>query len=152
MQKAQQADFTPFDAHEWRIALIVAQFNKHITKQLKESALQRATEYQISPDNIDIFTVAGAVEIPLVLQRLARTKRYNALLAIGCVINGATPHFDYVCTFVADGILRVQLEEDTPIGFGVLTCNDETQAQARAGLGHEHLDAVLQQAKILQDI
>jgi 6,7-dimethyl-8-ribityllumazine synthase len=152
MQKAQRAEYVPFDAHEWRIGLVVAQFNKHITGQLQDSALKRAAAYQIPESNIDIFTVAGAIEIPLVLQRLAATKRYDALLAIGCVINGQTPHFDYVCKFVTEGILSVQLDHSMPIGFGVLTCNDEAQAQARAQLGGEHLDAVLQQAKILKTI
>jgi len=152
MQKAQQAEFAPFEAQDWQIGLVVAQFNKHITMQLKDSALRRAAMYGINTANIDILVVAGAVEIPLVLQRLAESKRYRALLAIGCVINGETPHFEYVCRFVTDGILRVQLEHNTPIGFGVLTCNTEAQAQARANLGGEHLDAVLQQAKLLQDL
>lgn len=152
MQKAQQANFTLFDAHDWRIGIVVAQFNKHITTQLEGSALQRAASYQIDAANIDSFAVAGAVEIPLVLQRLAVNKRYNALLAIGCVINGETPHFEYVCRLVTDGILHVQLEHNTPIGFGVLTCNNEAQAQARASLGGEHLDAVLQQARLLQNL
>lgn len=149
MQQAKRADFQPFDASDWHIGLVVAQFNTHITSKLQESASKRAADYQIASINIDIFSVAGAIEIPLVLQQLAASKRYDALLAIGCVINGETPHFDYVCKFVTEGILSVQLEHATPIGFGVLTCSDEAQALARAHLGGEHLDAVLQQAKLL---
>ncbi len=152
MQKAERADFEPFNASDWRIGLVVAEFNKPITDQLKDSALKRAAAYHIPEANIDTFAVAGAVEIPLVLQQLAASKRYNALLAIGCVINGETPHFDYVCKFVTEGILRVQLDNATPIGFGILTCYDEIQAEARAHLGGEHLDAVLQQAKLLQTL
>lgn len=152
MQKAQRAEYEPFDAHEWRIGIVVAQFNKHITTQLQDSAMKRAGDYKIASTSIDIFTVAGAIELPLVLQSLAATKRYDALLAIGCVINGQTPHFDYVCKFVTEGILKVQLNYSTPVGFGVLTCNDEAQAQARAQLGGEHLDAVLQQARLLHKI
>ena len=152
MQKAERADFAPFDAHNWRIALVVAQFNKQITGQLQASAIKRAADYNVPTKNIEVFPVAGAVEIPLVLQKLAASKKYDALLAVGCVINGETPHFDYVCKFVTEGVLRVQLDWKTPIGFGVLTCNNEAQAQARAHLGGEHLDAALQQAKLLRSI
>jgi 6,7-dimethyl-8-ribityllumazine synthase len=149
MQKAQKAEFEPFDAGGWRIGLVVAQFNQHITSQLQASAVKRAADYKIASDQIDIFPVAGAIEIPLVLQHLAKSGRYNALLAVGCVIKGDTPHFDYVCNFVNNGILRVQLDQSMPIGFGVLTCNDEAQAVSRAELGSEHLDAVLQQARLI---
>jgi 6,7-dimethyl-8-ribityllumazine synthase len=152
MQKAQKADFAPFDASDWQVGIVVAQFNQHITSKLEASAIQRAAAYNISTAAIDSIPVAGAIEIPLVLQKLAQTGKYTVLLAIGCVIKGDTPHFDYVCRFVSDGILRVQLDTGTPIGFGVLTCNDEAQAISRAELGAEHLDAVLQQARFLAEI
>jgi 6,7-dimethyl-8-ribityllumazine synthase len=147
MQKANRADFVPFDASDWKIGIVVAQFNQHITERLYAGAVKRAADYRIAPENITAIKVAGALEIPLALQALAKRGGFDALLAVGCVINGATPHFEYVCKFVTEGILRVQLDSDMPIGFGVLTCNDEAQAEARAGLGGEHLDAVLQQAK-----
>lgn len=146
MQKANRADFAPFDASEWKIGVVVAQFNAHITEQLLASALKRAGDYQISSRNITIMRVAGAVEIPVAVQALADREEYQALLAIGCVINGATPHFEYVCKFVSEGILRVQLDAGLPIGFGVLTCQTEAQALERAHLGGEHLDAALQLA------
>jgi 6,7-dimethyl-8-ribityllumazine synthase len=152
MQQAQQAALRPFDASSWKIGLVVAQFNHQITSQLEQSARARAADYGLADSDITSIAVAGAIEIPLVLQKLAKTNRYQALLAIGCVIKGDTPHFDYVCKFVSEGILRVQLDDNIPIGFGVLTCNDEAQAQARAQLGGEHLDAVLHQAKALQAI
>ena len=148
-QTAQTAYFEPFDASTWRIGLVVAQFNTDITSQLQQSAIARAIDYGIKPDMIDVMSVAGAVEIPLVLQHMAKSGKYRALLAIGCVVRGDTPHFDYVCNFVNQGILRVQLDESMPIGFGVLTCNDDAQAKERAHLGSVHLDAVLQQAKLL---
>lgn len=150
MQKAKQAEYKPFDASLWKLGLVVAQFNKPITEQLQNSALDRAKEYKIPNSNITVLEVAGAIEIPLVLQRMAKSGDYDALLAIGCVIQGATPHFDYVCKFVTDGVLRVQLDYSMPIGFGILTCNDEAEAQARAQLGSEHLDAVLHQVKELR--
>lgn len=150
MQQAHQANFQPFNASQWHIGIVVSQFNKHITDKLKQSALARAEDYKIPSANITIIVVAGAIEIPLTLQQLASSGKYQALLAIGCVIKGDTPHFDYVCRYVVDGVLRVQLDHSVPIGFGVLTCNDEAQAQARAHLGGEHLDAVLQQSAALE--
>ena len=152
MQNAQTTNDQPFDASDWRIGIVVARFNRHITDQLYESALAQANEYNILPDNIDTITVAGSIEIPLALQGLAQTKRYTALLAIGCVIRGETPHFDYVCQMAADGILAVQLAYNIPIAMGVLTCESEAQALERAHLGGEHLAAALQLAKSLSTL
>jgi 6,7-dimethyl-8-ribityllumazine synthase len=152
MQQAKQGSFEPFDASAWQMGMVVAQFNKNITDQLKKSALDRANDYNVSTKNLIVLDVAGAVEIPLILQKLARTGKYKALLAIGCVIQGTTPHFDYVCKFVTDGILRVQLDTHTPIGFGVLTCNNEAEALARVDLGSNHFDAVMHQALILEKL
>lgn len=152
MQHAQTASLEPFDASNWRIGIVVASFNSNITDTLYENALSRAEQYRIPADHIDTVRVAGSVEIPLALQTLARTKRYKALLAIGCVIRGETPHFEYVCKLAAEGMLRVQLDHNVPIGFGVLTCEDEAQALARATLGGEHLDAALQLAKTLATV
>ena len=152
MQKANKASPQPFNAKGWKIGIAVSQFNGHITKELLKGTLKRATDYDINPDKIDIVYVAGSVEIPLVLQQMAKTQKYKALLALGCVIKGETPHFDYVCKLVTDGVLRVQLDTQTTIGFGVLTCNNQEQAQARAHLGGEFLDAALQQAKALEQI
>jgi 6,7-dimethyl-8-ribityllumazine synthase len=149
MQHAPQANNKPFDASKWRVGIVVARFNRQITDQLYAGALARAADYQLPATSIDTIKVAGAVEIPLALQHLAKAGRYNVLLAVGCVINGDTPHFDYVCKFVTEGVLRVQLDYDMPVGFGVLTCNNEEQAQARAHLGGEHLDAALQLAHSL---
>ena len=152
MQKATTADFSPFDASDWRVAIVVAQFNRDITDQLHQTALARANDYDLKPANIDSFKVAGAIELPLVLQKLAASGDYQALVAIGCVIKGETPHFDYVCKFVSEGVLRVQLDQKVPIAFGILTCNNESEAQARAQLGGDYLDAVMHQAKVLGQI
>lgn len=149
MQHAQQADHKTFDASDWRIGIVVAQFNTGITDRLYQSALKRAAEYGIPETNISTIKVAGSVEIPLALQHLAMSGEYQALLAVGCVIKGDTPHFDYVCKFVTEGVLRVQLDHKIPVGFGVLTCNDQAQAESRANLGGDHLDAALQLAKAL---
>ncbi len=150
MQKAQKANFEPFDASDWSVGVVVAQFNSGITDRLLAGALARAAEYKVPADKVRVVKVAGSAEIPLALQHLAKSGQYQALLAIGCVIKGDTPHFDYVCKFAVDGILRVQLDHDMPVGFGILTCNNEAEAEARAHLGGEHLDAVMQQARALQ--
>ncbi len=149
MQKANRADFRPFDASDWKIGIVVAEFNHEITEQLYAGAVARAAEYRIAPASITTIRVAGAIEIPVALQVLAREGGYAALLAVGCVIEGETPHFAYVCKLVTEGILRLQLDHHLPIGFGVLTCGTPEQAQARAGLGGEHLDAALQLAGVL---
>lgn len=149
MQHAKKAEFNPFNASKWRIGIVIAQFNHDITSQLETSAVERAHEYNISDEQIDIIRVAGAVEIPLVLQQMAKSGRYKVLLAVGCVIEGETPHFDYVCKFVTEGVLRVQLDNSMPIGFGVLTCHNHQEASSRAQLGGEHLDAALHQAQEL---
>ncbi len=150
MQHASQAEFTPFDAAGWRLGIVVAQFNRQITTNLLASAMARAADYKLQPHHITTVAVAGAVEIPLALQRLAVSGNYQALLAIGCVIKGDTPHFDYVCKLVSEGVLRVQLDYSMPVGFGILTCNTVAEAQARQILGGEHLDAVLQLARSLE--
>ena len=150
MQQAKQADHQPFAATDWRLGIVVAQFNRPITDKLYDNALRRAADYKIKADRIDTIKVAGSMEIPLALQHLAQTGSYDALLAIGCVIRGETPHFDYVCKFATEGILRVQLDWKIPIGFGVLTCEDESQAKARTHLASDHLDAALQLARALK--
>jgi 6,7-dimethyl-8-ribityllumazine synthase len=151
MQKAVTADFEPFNASSWRIGVVVSEFNGNITGKLRDGALKRAAEYQIPKENIEIISVAGAVEIPLALQHLAKKNKYDALLAIGCVIRGETPHFEYVCDIATQGVLQVQLDHSIAIGFGVLTCDDASQAEARTNLGGGHLDAALHLAKVLKD-
>ncbi len=149
MQQAKQATTEPFDASDWQLGIVVAGFNRHITDWLYKNALRRAADYGLVAANIDTIKVAGSVELPLALQHLAETGKYQALLAIGCVIRGETPHFDYVCQFATEGILRVQLDCKIPIGFGVLTCENEAQAEARVHLSGDHLDAALHLARAL---
>lgn len=150
MQQAKQGDFKPFDASGWKIGIVVSEFNKPITDSLLRSALNRAKDYNLDDSNITVVHVAGSVEIPLILQTMAKSGKYNALLAIGCVVQGATPHFDYVCKFVTEGVLRVQLDNNMPIGFGILTCNNQQQAEERKNLGGDHLDAAMHVAKLIE--
>jgi len=94
---------------------------------------------------IEVVRVPGAYEIPLALKKLAAGRRHDALIALGCVIRGATPHFDYVCQEVAAGIARVAIETGKPVAFGVLTTDDTTQALERAGgaVGNKGYEAVV---------
>lgn len=151
-QVAEQGSYEPFDAKAWKVGIVVADFNRNITDQLYQSAVTRAKEYGLTDNRITSIHVAGSVEIPLVLQQLAETNHYDALLAIGCVVRGETAHFDYVCKFVTEGVLRVQLDKRLPIGFGVLMCETFKQAEARADLGAEHLDAVMHQARAIKNL
>src|SRR5262249_13361052 len=96
MQKAERGEFVPFDASEWRIGIVVAKVNSGVTKQLLDGALARAVDYKILSENVFVADVAGSIEIPLVLKEMAASGKYRALLAVGCVIRGETPHFDYV--------------------------------------------------------
>ena len=115
-----------------RFAVVVARFNQRITESLYSSAIDVLIEAGAQPDNIMAVQVPGAVEIPLAALELAQTERYAAIVVLGCVIRGETAHFDYVCSSVTDGCLRVQLDTGVPIGFGVITAETVDQAVARS--------------------
>lgn len=135
--------FKPFDASEYKVGIVVAQFNQGINDQMLKSALEVAKNYNINLVQIDIRKVAGSIEIPLMLQKLAQTKKYDCLVAIGSIIKGETSHFDYVAKIVSEGILRVMLDNNIPIGFGILTTNNLEQAQERISSGAAALEAAL---------
>ncbi|MDU4704661.1 MAG: 6,7-dimethyl-8-ribityllumazine synthase, partial [Corynebacterium sp.] len=110
------------------VGLVTSHWNEEITGQLRREALAQAEEVGAVVTDV---TVVGALEIPVVVQQLART--HDAVVALGCVIRGGTPHFDYVCDSVTEGLTRIALDCETPVGNGVLTCNTEQQAIDRAG-------------------
>lgn len=118
-----------------KIAIVVSQFNKEITQELLKAAqeeLQRAGVVEI-----DVFWVPGAFELPAMVKRLAQVGRYDGILPLGCVIKGETAHFEHIARAVTDGLMRVTLECDTPVVFGVLTPYTEEQAWARIYKGAE---------------
>ena len=94
--------------------------------------------------NIRVVRVAGSVEIPFALHKMAQSNKYNFLVALGCVIKGETPHFDYVSKMAQEGVLEVMLEDSIPVGFGVLTVNDKKQAKERTHVGGEAALAALE--------
>ncbi len=120
------------DARGLKFAVIVARFNSGITEKLLEGAREALTKAGAS--GIEVFNVPGAFELPLAAQKLA--KSYDAIIALGAVIRGETPHFDYVAGAAANGLQQVALETGTPVSFGVLTTDTLVQAEARAGGEH----------------
>jgi 6,7-dimethyl-8-ribityllumazine synthase len=119
-----------------RIGIALARFNEAVTSRLLEGALTALREHGVADDAIDVATVAGAFELPLCAQRLAVAGRYDAVIALGAVVRGDTPHFDYVAGEAAAGLARAALRHDLPVAFGVLTTDTMEQALARAGGEH----------------
>lgn len=115
-----------------RFAVVQSLFNEEVTKRLLEGALQALRLGGAKDDAVDVICVPGAFEIPLVAAHLAKTRRYDAVVCLGAVIRGETPHFEYVSAVVSQGIARVSYEYGVPVIFGVLTTDTEAQAEARS--------------------
>lgn len=152
MQHALKESFQVFNAANYRVAIVISRFNPDITEKLLESARNKLAEYSVLNANILILRVAGAVELPLILQKLAESRKFDCLVALGAVIRGDTTHYDYVCKIASDGVLRVQLESGISIGFGVLTCENQDQALARLDVGGSSAEAALQSTKLIKDM
>ena len=120
-------------ANNNRFCIIVARFNEFITSKLLSGALDELRRHGVSEDNIDVVWVPGSFEIPLIAQKCAQTKRYDAIITLGAIIRGATAHFDYVSAELSKGIANVSLNEGIPVIFGVLTTENIEQAIERAG-------------------
>jgi len=141
----------------YTISIVVSEFNSHITNKLKKGCIDRLKEKNIDIKNLNIVTVPGAVEIPLVAQLLAKSKKYHAIICLGAVIRGDTDHYDYVCQQVSFGCQRVMLDHDIPVIFGILTTNNEEQALQRVGgseghKGKEAADAALSMIAVLEKL
>jgi len=116
-----------------RFGLVASRFNELITRKLLEGAMDCLVRHNTETENITIVWVPGAFEIPLAAQKMARSKKYDAIICLGAVIRGGTPHFDYVDAEVSKGIANVSLNENLPVIFGVLTTDTIEQAVERAG-------------------
>jgi 6,7-dimethyl-8-ribityllumazine synthase len=116
-----------------RFAIVVSRFNDFIGGKLLAGARDCLSRHGVSEEDVDVAWVPGAFEIPLVAQRLARSKRYDAVICLGAVIRGSTPHFDYVAAEVTKGVAQVTLDTGVPVIFGVLTTDTIEQAVERAG-------------------
>ena len=119
-----------------RCAVVVSRFNETITQRLLEGALDALVRHGVAFDDVDVFWVPGAWELPAAARRVAASERYDALVALGAVIRGDTPHFDYVAGEASRGLSLASADFDLPIAFGVLTCDTMAQAEARAGGEH----------------
>ena len=140
-------------AEHMRVGIVVTKFNAAIGERLLQSALKALAEAGVAESAISVASVPGALEAPLALQRMAQTGDYDALVALGAVIRGETYHFEIVANESASGLASVQLEFGIPIGNGILTTNDEAQAEARADeKGRDAALAALEMANLLSAI
>lgn len=147
----------PRDARGLRFAVVVARFNHLICVRLLEGCVAELEARGAAPDDVHVVWVPGAFEIPLAARALAASGRYDAVVTLGAVIRGGTPHFEYVCHGVTDGVREVMRATGVPVAFGVLTTDDIEQALARAGgtEGNKGVDAALaavEMARLLESV
>jgi 6,7-dimethyl-8-ribityllumazine synthase len=116
-----------------KIGIVVGRFNEFITSKLLSGAQDALKRHGVSESDVDLAWVPGAFEIPLIAQKMANSKKYDAVITLGTVIRGSTPHFDYVCNEVAKGVSKINLDSGIPVIFGVLTTYSIEQAIERAG-------------------
>ncbi len=133
------------DATGLRVGIVVSRFNGFIAERLLEGALDALVRHGAADGDITVVRVPGAFEIPLVTQKLATSGKYDAVICLGAVIRGATPHFDYVASEVSKGVAQVSLKTGVPVAFGVLTTDSIEQAVERAGTkaGNKGFDAAM---------
>jgi 6,7-dimethyl-8-ribityllumazine synthase len=146
----------PFDCHDMRVALVAASWHEKVMEGLLQGALEALRRHQV--ESPVVVRVPGSFELPVVAAALA-TQGFDAVIALGVIIRGGTPHFEYVSSAATDGLTRVALDHGVPIGFGLLTCDTEEQALDRAGLegstedkGYEATSAALLTAATLKKI
>jgi 6,7-dimethyl-8-ribityllumazine synthase len=147
-----EGDFRAVDA---QFALIVSRFNSFITDSLLSGAIDALVRHGVKKDNLSVVWAPGAYELPLVAQKLALSGKYAGIIALGAVIRGGTPHFDFVANECSKGLAQVSLQHSLPIGFGVLTVDSIEQAIERAGTkagnkGAEAAMSVLEMVNLLQ--
>lgn len=132
-------------AKDIKIGIVVGRFNEFIVSKLLGGALDGLKRHGVDEDNIEVSWVPGAFEIPLVAKKMAQSKKYDAIICLGAVIKGSTPHFDYVCAEASKGISSVSLSAELPVIFGVLTTDTIEQAIERAGTkaGNKGYDAAV---------
>jgi 6,7-dimethyl-8-ribityllumazine synthase len=145
------------DATGLKVGIVVSMFNDQITKKMLDGALSTARELGIAEEDITVCWVAGAFELALVAQELAEDRGVDAVAAIGCVIRGETPHFDFVAGETARGLMQATLESGVPIAMGVTTTDTLAQAEARAGgsvgnKGSEAVFAALHSAAVIREL
>lgn len=140
-----------------KIGIVAGRFNEFITDKLVGGAMDALKRHGVEMEQVDIAWVPGAFEIPLIAQKLAKTSKYDAVITLGAVIRGSTPHFDYVCNEAAKGVANTSLSTGVPVIFGVLTVDSIEQAIERAGTkagnkGWEAAAAAIEMANLIRHI
>lgn len=120
-------------ARDYRFGIVVSRFNEFVSKNLLSGALDSLKRHEASEESIDVAWVPGSFEIPVVARKMADSGKYDALICLGAVIRGSTPHFDYVAAEVSKGIAKIGLDTGVPVAFGVITADTLEQAVDRAG-------------------
>lgn len=156
MSRSGAPDQHPVDCHDLRVAIVAASWHETVMDGLVAGALRACRDHRV--EEPQLVRVPGTFELPVMAQALA-AQGYDAVVALGVVIRGGTPHFDYVCRAATDGLVRVSLDHQAAVGFGVLTCDDEQQALDRAGLdssredkGYEATAAALTTGQTLRSV
>ena len=128
-----------------KFGLVVSRFNEFITKKLLDGAQDALLRHGVNQDDVEVAWVPGSFEIPLIAKKLAQTKRYDAVICLGAVVRGGTPHFEYIAAEVSKGIARVSLETGLPVIYGVVTADTLEQAIERAGtkMGNKGFEAAV---------
>ncbi|WP_418276936.1 6,7-dimethyl-8-ribityllumazine synthase [Isoptericola jiangsuensis] len=155
MSGAGAPDARPVDCSDLRVAVVAASWHTAVMDGLLDGARRACADHAVTPD---VLRVPGSFELPVVAQACARAG-YDAIVALGVVVRGGTPHFDYVCSAATDGLNRVAIDHTVPVGFGLLTCDDDAQALDRAGLegsredkGYEAAAAALATARVVRSV
>lgn len=134
-----------YDGKGLKISIVVSRFNSTITEKLLDGAVDCLSRHGVDKENISVYWVPGAFEIPSIAKKLVLQKNTNAVICLGCVIRGDTPHFDYIASEVSKGVAQVSMEANIPVVFGVLTTDTIEQAIERSGTksGNKGFDAAL---------
>jgi 6,7-dimethyl-8-ribityllumazine synthase len=153
MQGADQGQAADLDGEDLRIGIVQARFNADITAALARACLAELEVLGVSPKHIRHVTVPGALEVPTALQAMAESERYDALIALGCIIRGETYHFELVANESGAGVTRVALDSELPIANAILTVENEAQAWARAeDKGRDAARVAVEMANLLEDL
>ena len=144
-------------AKEIKVGIVAGRFNEFITAKLLGGAMDGLVRHDVLEENIDVAWVPGAFEIPLIASKMAKRKKYDAIICLGAVIRGSTTHYDYVCSEVSKGIASVSLKEEIPVMFGVLTTENIEQAIERAGTkagnkGYDCAVAAIEMVNLIREI
>jgi 6,7-dimethyl-8-ribityllumazine synthase len=135
-----------------RIAIVASRFNGFVVEKLLAGAHDRLIELGVAPPAITLVRIPGAFELPQAVKQLSATGTYDGIIPLGCIIRGETPHFDYLSQAVSQGLMRLSLESQTPIVFGVLTVNTIKQALARVGKGAEAAESLIELIQTLRSV